>query len=290
MKKWALIPASILFLALFASGYWMTLSVVKPTWKPVQTQWETNVVIVQDFLYRPDVPKAIVIGSSMSRRIEPETLPEGYFNMSCLGGKVFSLMEVIRRSGKYPKLLLVEANSISLADDPELVQHVFHPMLGPARQRLPILQDRYKPFSIVFGPAINAGARVLTGKNAVRPPVHTSAAGNKVFKSMMRDANQRLGQPLPQKTIDLEWQTLQIYLKDFEAHGTRVVFFFIPMNPWACLSAVLEQKKALLEANQAKYGYTVVPMPDCSEYQTSDGTHLEAPSARKFANYLISNL
>lgn len=280
---------SLLFLVLLASGYWVLVAVVQPTWRPVQTQWETNVATVQDFLYQPEAPRVVVIGSSMSRRLLPEYLPEDHFNLSCLGGKVFSLMEIIRRSGKYPELLLVEANSISVDHDRELVEHVFHPMMEPARRRLPILQDRYKPFSLIFGPAINAGARAVAGRNEAKP-VQPTAARNRAYKEMVKDANRRLGTPLPQKTIDLEWRMLKDYLNDLRAHGTQVVFFFIPVNPSGCRSAILEQKFALLEARKEEFGYQVIPMPDCTEYQTSDGVHLEQPSAEKFALYLQERL
>jgi hypothetical protein len=136
---------------------------------------------------------------------------------------------------------------------------------------------------------MNAGARIITGKNVEKAALPT-AAGNKAYREMVGDVNRRLGQPLPQTTLDLEWKALKYYLSDFEAHGTKVVFFFIPMNPWACLSATLEQKNALLVSHQNQFGYKVVPMPDCTQYQTSDGTHLEQPSAKKFAKYLIDRL
>lgn len=288
-----LILPSFGFLLLLCVFYFGYLQLTPAPKNPTQTQWESNVTVVQNFLYSQKQPQGVMVGSSMSRRLQPVHLPDSIFNLSCLGGKPAALIKIIRKSGKIPHTVFIEANSLGPEDDPALIEYIFNPILQPVRGHIVLLRDENKPFSRLFGPTLMNAGRVLTGREqkvTPRPRVAGNIKKSAAYQAILNDANRKYGDSIPEEKMASTWNRIRPELKWLKENNINIVFYFVPVGAFTCLGVQQEQKENLLKKHQAEFGYKVIPMPDCADYNTTDGVHLEDESAIKYTQYFKSKL
>ncbi len=89
-----------------------------------------------------------------------------------------------------------------------------------------------------------------------------------------------------EQLVARKFAELKRRVSSLESRGTRFTFFEMPVNPRLCQ---LPRAKIIRESFQQHFPpskYTYVAMPDCGEYQTSDGMHLRSEEAIKYTTYL----
>ena len=72
-------------------------------------------------------PPVVVVGSSISERLLD--LPEGWFPLAFPGGNSFTGLEIILRSGKHPKYVLIETNVLNAQPDKQMLDTLSDPIL-----------------------------------------------------------------------------------------------------------------------------------------------------------------
>lgn len=270
------------FLAFFAL-YNLALFVFKPEITTYQNQWQSNLVFAQEYIYSSQTPKAVVLGSSLASRLDKDLLESvGIYNLAFGGGSVQSGLEIIRRSNKIPQILYIETNVLFERDvDSAMLGILFDPLLFRARYYLPALQEKYQPLNIFVNFIKHFGGKTKEEKRSTK-------RDEKIYNLSMEGFLKRYQQPLVnlqnyQNRLDL----LQKQLQYFENKGVKIIFFTMPIDPLLAKQPRFIEENTLLKQS---FSYPFLPMPNHSEYETSDGVHLLYESAESFSKAFVKEI
>lgn len=269
MIKKTIISALVFFIA-----YNLFLGLLHPAVGPGQHQWQKNVILIQDYADNHQGDPVLIVGTSLSARLYNNMLPDGYYNLSLSGGSLLDGLSAIKQSAKKPKYLLIETNNFYTNPSKEITDGVFDPKMVLLRKYLPSFKEEYQPANLL---------EPLLGKmeGAEKQP---SAEISKVFLTQrIKDY-----QVVPDsETINRNLKLLKDYISEFEAHGIKVILYEIPINCELLKTPkyLIPKEKLMAELPVSKYHW--MPMPDCSSYKYSDGSHMEYESAGVFLKWFL---
>src|SRR4051794_33437981 len=167
----------VVFLALFAA-YHVAVKRLPPRLAAgdmAGSQPERNLMRAQAYVHTRNDPPVVVVGSSISERLLD--LPPGWYKLSFPGGNAFTGMEIVLRSGKHPKYVLVETNVLNMDPDRRMLDSLFASGLKNARDKLPELMETSKPSHV----AVRA---VAMGKD--RKPTEGDGVSPEFFDTLVR--------------------------------------------------------------------------------------------------------
>ncbi|HBE02862.1 MAG: hypothetical protein A2096_07100 [Spirochaetes bacterium GWF1_41_5] len=239
-----------------------------------QSDRQKNIIKAERYLYSPKYFPAVIVGSSLSARMEDEFFPGWLYNLSFHGGSPYTGMEFIKKKPKLPRLLLVEINIIEGEVDRSLL-NIFSPPLLPAwRQFLPVLRDQYKPSGVLTDAVIGLRAKTVKEKRA-------QGRDEKIFSENL-NLFYRLNMQEPEyEKIANRISQLEEYCGHFSAQGVKIIFFEMPVDikiRQARRPAWVREK--IIE----KFGAENLLQPSSDRsYITTDSLHLVYKSAEEFA-------
>lgn len=266
------------FLAFFAL-YNLALFAFKPEITAYQNQWQSNLVFAQEYIYSSYTPKGAVLGSSLASRLDKDLLESAeIYNLAFAGGSVQSGLEIIKHSNKIPQILYIETNVLFERDaDSAMLGILFDPLLFKARYYLPALQEKYQPLNVFASFIKRFGGKSQEEKLAIK-------RDEKIYNLSMEGFLKRFEKPLQNYQNRLD--SLKKQLQYFENKGVKIIFFTMPIDPLlAKQPQFIEHEKILREA----FSYPFLPMPNHSEYETSDGVHLLYESSERFSKEFVKN-
>src|SRR5690349_21518029 len=153
------------------------------------SQPERNLIAAENYLYTGKNPPVVIVGSSIAERLHD--LPGDWYQLTFPGGNVFTGMEIILRSGKHPKYVLVETNVLNMDPDRQMLDTLSYPVLKDARNKLPALLEQNKPSHVLV--------RALHGKGAEKRDsaalVAADPASGAFFDELVRRRLNELAEP-----------------------------------------------------------------------------------------------
>jgi len=248
--------------------YNIYLILVKPEITILQNQQQGNISKAQDYIYGKDY-STVIVGSSMSNTMKNSFFKGHIFNLSFSGGSSLTGLEIIKQSGKVPKIILIESNIIFERElDHKFVSQVYIPFLWKIREFVPALQEKYQPLNIV--------ASMIKGSvGKSHEELLSSKRNEEVFKNNMRNRLKSIKEPL--NNYETKEKMLREYILYFELLGVELYFFELPVAKEIQNSLKYNTTRNILGN---KYEFISV-VNDNYEYKTSDGIHLVYSSAYK---------
>jgi hypothetical protein len=264
----------------------------------VGSQQEQNVIRGETFVYATQQPRVVVVGSSIANRLKD--LPRDWFNLSFNGGSAFTGLEIIARSGKSPKVVLIETNMLLLPADEQQLRQLFTPGVYQARRRLAFLAETNKPHLVAQRALIErdektaSPARPAPGASSPAEPTEPDAAETALSREQYESLSVRrageLADAIDAKTLDRIVRDLKHHVANLEKRGIEVVFFEMPEHaPFADAPRPTSVRHKLKEAfPEDRYAW--VPDSDRATYRTTDFVHLTAAGSKRYADVLKSFL
>lgn len=263
----------ILFLIFFIL-FNIVLSVLKPDTTLYQNQWQQNIAVAQDFIYENN-PKNIIIGSSMSARVDNRFLDGKYYNLSFSGGNAATGLEVIKKSGVIPNSIFIEANTVFEKKDSKFIETLFYPIFWQVKYFIPSFQEKNQPLNFIIS--------------------KLAAKSNEDFhnKRMLETQNKIIYEQSLQRLI-IEYNNdykfgddvlidLKTSIDYFEGKGTKIFFYYMPIS-----NKLINSRKSLKIRNALKSNFDNQWIQFNNSYLTTDGIHLVYSSAYKFSkDFLI---
>lgn len=245
------------------------------------SQPERNLISAENYLYTSKNPPVVVVGSSIAERLHD--LPRDWYQLTFPGGNVFTGMEIILRSGKHPKYVLVETNVLNMDPDRQMLDTLSYPVLKDARNKFPALLEQNKPSHVLV--------RALHGKGAERSDSASADPASAAFfdELVRRRLNELAEAPSPERLNEI-MARLHAQVDALQKRGARVIFFEVPELAKAedrPLKAVIRER-VQREFPEPKYRW--IPMPDATAYRTTDAVHLTSDSARRYCAVLSEYL
>lgn len=237
----------------------------------VASQFDQNLMKSQSFLYTGFQPDVVIVGSSIAARLTNH--PKDWYNLAFAGGSSFTGLEIVQRSNKHPKIVLVETNVLTVARDERLLDSLFFPIVSKARGRFPSLREQYKPTHVLV--------TELPGGES-KPAAH-GLSGDRFTEQVER----RLGElrvPLQADSTSGIARRLADAVKKLQAKGCRVVFFEVPEYEQSEHLARPEAIRAKLHELFPDNEYAWVPHVDWSNFHTTDAVHLDPDSAKHYTH------
>ncbi len=144
-------------------------------------QERANYVRAQDYI--SEVPKrtSVILGSSMSLELNERILGPDYFKLTFPGNSILTSLELVRRAGKRPRVVLIETNELSKDADSEFLHDLFSPWLFALRRYTPIFKGEGRPANFLVGIASTAVSKSISWSDQIlsktKPDCATIVAG-----------------------------------------------------------------------------------------------------------------
>ncbi len=261
--------------------YSVSIWVFQPEIWTGQHQGQTNTLKAEKFLYA-SLPEVVVVGSSLSYRLEPDLLPNNWFNLSFGGGSPLTGLEILKRQKTLPKTILIEINALDRDLDNTFVSKVSHPFLMPLKRVIFSLRTEYQPVTLLM----NCLKSQLFEKSALGKLYETPNLT--VVKTNVAALKPGYDQPLKDEIFAQRFEQLQSYLNYFHAHGVRTVLIQMPIDPDLQNTKGYTMLRTKLQRHFPQERFWTAP--DDQAYETRDGVHLTRQSAKVYINHLMQLL
>ena len=263
--------AILIFVVLFV-GYNAYLFLAKPEVSMYQNTNQSNISKVQDYVYGKQY-STVIVGSSLANTMKQSFFNDDIYNLAFSGGSSLTGLELIKKSGVFPKIILIESNVIFERDaDDNMIDKIYQPILWKIKRYMPALQEKYQPLnimaSLIKGSAGKSHEELLNAKR-----------NEKVFENNMKLRLKFINESLSE--FERRVSALKRLISYFESKGVKIYFFELPVEKEMQNSLKYEQTKNIL----LKYKYNCIELFSNSElYETSDGIHLIYSSTYKISN------
>ena len=254
-----LLKTLVTLLAL-ALGHYSYVETIGKTLYKGEDQNVTNSIKLENYLYKEQADeKALVVGTSLSAHARHPDLT----NLSLTGGAALTVLEILASKRKLPAVILVESNFLYYETDQDLVEK----FSSDYHERVPLLQYRYRPMSLILGGIATANSDV---SDMVKVPSKSKInldIRRKKLKPNLEAAEKEFKQEALRRLIG----KLHFLIKEIEDKGTNLIFYETPFDPSIAIQPRHRQwKETLRKAFPKRDLHQVVVM----NLETSDGIHL----------------
>lgn len=285
------------------------LVLLKPIyWQTSQHQWQDNVIKAQRYLYSDsDTMDNVIIGSSLSCRLKMDQLPTMY-NLSMGGLSPLDGLYIIMKKEKLPKNIFIEMNIMSRKENKDFISTFKSPVIISARKLIPSLRDENQPVAI-FGKIIvcsihAVGSRItsLVSPFAIRlkhllgikthqvttsntNTIRAKSEEDELFNKMLSIQFKDYSHYPDSHNLTENFIRLKEYVHALKSKGVSVTFFEMPVDYklYNLPYAITIRNYFYQYFPSTEYQY--ITIPDCTEYKTTDGAHLNDEGASKYTSY-----
>ena len=267
-----MIKRSILcFAVLF--GIHLVIVLLNPMVGMATHQWQDNVIKAQQFIYA-EKSDTVMVGTSLSARIIRDSIPT-VKSVSFGGCAVEDGLRIILSKGDLPRFILAETNLFFLDGNPELVSKMTEGVMPMLRRWIPSLREQYQPICML--------ASMMASAADINPQAGTSTVDMDLLNESI-EHHIKYDWQMPEPQAETRMGDMKRLVEMFEAKGTRVLFFEMPVNERLTHLKRYDQTRELMQKTFPAERYTYLPF-DTTRYVTTDGEHLDYEGQQVFSHY-----
>jgi hypothetical protein len=284
----------IVAILLFITYSIFVISFAPRWWNASQHQWQDNVIKAQKFIYNDkDAYNNVIVGSSLSCRLVIDSIPQTY-NLSFGGQSIFDGLKILTHVEKLPKIVFVEMNEVLRAEDKKFTSSLFSSMLYYPKKKLLSLREDKQPLGII-------GAKIsyrLIGLSIIhlKSFFHLSQDsmsnnnGTDLFSKLLQLQFEGYSKLPSQLLIDESFNNLKKYVAELEKKDINVVFFELPINSKLVNTPRANIIRKTFYDYFPKKEYNYIPLPDSTQYITTDGIHLGGNEALQYTLFFKTKI
>ena len=262
---------------------------------------QSNTIKAQRYIYnRKSDIEMVLVGSSISARLNPDDISDRAVSLSMLGMSSQTGLEIVEKQKIKPSLLLIELNDTIQKRrndklNTEFIGNLYHPIFYWIRFHLPMFRQEYQLVSTIVKPLIKA----LTNEDKVlfRFLEEGSSTNKRIdtelIEKLIRQQIQAKNYPISEqstKAITEESEYMKTQIKKFKNEGVRVILMDIPNEQRVKETIMEKQLRELFRELFPKDIYEWMPEPPSRDWKTNDGIHLVTSSAKKYGNFLRTQI
>ncbi len=267
------------------------------------TQWQTNIAKAQGIIYDDGLrEKNWIAGTSLSNRLNIETLT-GFRSCSFGGFSLFEAFRIMNELEIRPDTILVEINVIDRSESRQFQDAILHPVLFETRKYLYSMRQAAQPIGLTvrYSRLLTTGFfrtnKVTTLKNRHqnnpnsenRAPLKNHFDNDDRLTASIASIKSEYSKGVDNSHLSKQLQILKSKISPFEAAGTKIIFFEIPVHHSLINLKKPEQIRNAFRSVFPESEYTYLPN-DSRPYQTTDGVHLNGVEGKQYAEFIRSNL
>jgi hypothetical protein len=236
-----------------------------------------NATVAERYVLAPENKRTVIVGSSVAKGLPPEGFrPPDVATLFIPGSGAMIGLEIILRSAARPQVVLVEVDFADRGVDEDLVSHVFDPTTLTLRKAVPMFQEENNLLNLL------AKASIPHRTTVADRPSMTVAEWRKQIRSRLDYYVSGFSHPYEPNQDVLA--RLQTQVKQLEARGTHVVFFFDPLDQ--DITAAPEIWKWRRAVQSAFPDHRFIPAAD-SAIHLLDGIHFFRYAGIQYFEYLL---
>ncbi len=265
--------------------------------KVTSKDWrDGNIARAQEFIYSREQPSFVLLGSSMSEELMPENVP-GSGNLATAAYSAMTGIEILRRSGKIPAVLVIEMNTVDAPWHTGFTDKLFPPYRERLRAVFPVLRKKYQVFAAARMPLLWSSEKI---KAMTKQPAGSAPAVNRpsrkernLFQERLNFIHDRYWTKLARDETTLTRNLLRLkeHVAYYQSKSTRVVLLEVPVHEKIRGSrrARLIDKHARKMFPSSEYTWSR-PGESGLVSETTDGVHLKFGTILKVREHLMSTI
>jgi hypothetical protein len=252
-----------------------------------------NFLRAQRYVHDKHSKTKVILGSSLSIRLNQAILGQGYFKLALGGGSIFTGLEIIRHAKKHPAVVLIEINQLGWNVDNELLHDLFAPWRKKLRNYSPIFKEEGRPANFVNGVGeifvrtiCHWSSQLLGQAPAPDLSSGTSALNPALFSRLVRMYHD---QALAGAPAGLPGQANRLgdYVDALTRDGSICILYEMPIDSsLSGLPAPVAVRNAV-ETRFPKDRYHWLEFPRDHNYDTYDGLHVSQAEADGLTEALV---
>ncbi len=274
----------IVFIILF--GVYTFIILLNPSISATQHQWQDNIVRAEKYIYdESDTINNLIVGSSLSLLIRNDSLRH-FYNLAFAAQSFYEGLEIVSHKKKLPKNIFIETNFVFKEQNKAFSSGLFSFLNYNIKKYCISLRSDKQPLVFIY-PAIKKEWQMNKNefeKNKKQPSVK-EIQESEIFKKLLKLQLANYAK-IPDSTfVSNQFLLLTSMVTELKSKGVNIIFFEMPINP-----NLVELPLAKLIRNSFYKYFPVdqnnyIKMPDCSNYITGDGLHLEYEESITYTSY-----
>lgn len=268
-----MIARSIIVCAAALLAWHLVMPRLTRAYHTIPGQQRANYLHAQRFVHETPRDASVIVGSSMSDRLNEVTLGTHRVKMTFPGGGPFTGLEIIRQTGRRPPVVWIETNVVLRPAEADLLADALSPWRMKLREASPVFKEDGRPseYGIGFLKAVVEKLRKITTGDASN---QAAAMDEGVFDNIMKANREHLDRSPAEAELKAVAERLGSYVDELERAGTKCVFYEMPIDKTLRdLAEPAAVRKALNERFPASR-YTWLELEPGRDWKTSDGIHL----------------
>ena len=291
-----MIKKSILAALVMLVAYHFLFPHIPRTYFQLSGAQRDNFFRAQRYLYEKPPNEKVILGSSLSLRLNGQTLGPDYFKLTFGGASVFNGLEIVRRANKHPAVVLIEINQVAWDEDKALLHDLFEPWRMKLRYYAPIFREEGRPANFVNGigealvhAACQWGSRLL---GHAPPPELSPGSGalNPALLSRLMRLHHDETLAVAPPNLAGRANRLGDYVEPLIRDGSICVFYEMPIDASLTNLPLPVAVRKAMEARFPKDKYHWLNFPRDHDYDTYDGLHLSQAEADRLTETMVAQL
>jgi hypothetical protein len=275
MIRKSLVVCLVVFL-----GYSFILLFVKKDKDAGQYQYQDNIIRGQHYLYRHDIPDAVMIGTSLSNKLPKDSL-KGIYSLSFAGLNVFDGFHIILDRKTPPKTVFIETNYFFKPENKPFTSLFDSKLENKLKKDLVALQETNQPVNIfryLLSSLFHSKKKAGIPKNEISVP-------QDVFSNLLK-LQQVEYNKIDTNLIENSLNQLEQNINDINLRGSKVCFFEVPVSPELENLPLAQYVRTSIEKRfTGTRNVSFIKLPVGVNFTTVDGVHLDDYSAWRYTHY-----
>lgn len=289
-----MIKKSILAALVILGAYHFLFPHIPRTYFQLSGPQRDNFLRAQRYLYEIPSKENVILGSSLSLRLNEGTLGPDYFKLAFGGASIFNGLEIIRRADKHPAVVLIEINQVAWDEDQYLLRDLFAAWRMKLRQYSPIFREQGRPANFVNGLGESLVRTICrrTSRWLGRPPApdpSSAAANPALFARLVRLYRDEALVVAP-PNLTHKANRLGNYVDPMIRDGSICVFYEMPIDASLANLPSPVAVRTAVEARFPKDKYHWLSFPRDHNYDTYDGLHVSQAEANRLTEILVQQV
>ena len=235
----------------------------------------------QIFVHDSPADAKVIVGSSMSDRLDEVKLGADHVKLTFPGGGPFTGLELIRGVGRRPPVVWIETNVILRDAEADLLADALAAWRRGLREASPVFKEEGRPsaYGVGFLKAAVAKACKVTSSLTGKPASAEPALDGAVFENIMKENRAHLDRKPSEADLAERAGRLGAFVDELSRDGVRCVLYEMPID--ASL-ADLAEPAAVRKAVKERFPtgkYQWLELRRDTPWETTDGIHLKPNEA-----------
>ncbi|MBN1967952.1 MAG: hypothetical protein JXR48_18050 [Candidatus Delongbacteria bacterium] len=252
-------------------------------------QWQENISQAENFLFDVKNIDYLIVGSSLSKRIVINSLPE-FYNLSFGGQSYLDGLNLLEIKKIMPKKIFIEVNYIDRDEDKNFQNLLTSSLMNNLKKELTFLRSDKQPLtylSVGIKELLRVTKRSLSGNPVIQESEKEVNSKDAILEKMLilQSKNYSI---IDTNNINNYLSKLKSLVNNLESRGIEIVFFEMPVNE----NLVHLQRTTYIRSKIINdfCNNKFIVQSDTVHYKTSDALHLTANEAEMFTMYFKGEL